>query len=90
MPNRQLADQAILRSRKNEEAKPILLNGFVRSDLSVADVDDAVRVLRNVVFVRDENDGVALAVQVLEQRHDLLARFRIQVSGWLVGKNDGW
>ena len=33
-------------------------------DLAVADVDDAVRVRRDVGLVRDEDDGVAAAVQL--------------------------
>jgi len=54
-------------------ANELFLYRFVRSDLSVADEDAAVRVLRDVVLVRDQNDGVALAVQVGEKGHDFLA-----------------
>jgi hypothetical protein len=40
----------------------LLFYGFVGGDFAVADVDDAVGVLGDIVFVGDEDDGVALAV----------------------------
>ena len=52
---------------------PSLRISAVVSDHAVADVDDAVRVLRDIVFVRDHKDGIALAVQMVEERHDLIA-----------------
>src|SRR5437879_6066797 len=63
-------------------------DGLVRSDLSVADVDAPVCVLRNVVLMCHENNGVPLLVEILEERHDLLARFRIQVASGFVRQDD--
>ena len=57
-------------------------------DLSVADVDDAVRVRRDVGFVRDEDDRVAGLVQLGEQPHDFDAGLRVEVAGRLVGEQD--
>ena len=42
---------------------------FVAGDDAVFDVDDAVRVLGDVVFVGDEHDGVAFGVEAIEQSH---------------------
>src|SRR5262249_53899505 len=61
---------------------------LVALDLSVADVDRAVRVLRDVALVGDDDDGVAVLVQLLEQPHDLLARGRVEVARGLVGQED--
>jgi hypothetical protein len=44
----------------------LLLHGLVGSDFAVADMDDAVRMLRNVVLVRNQNDRVSLPIQILE------------------------
>src|SRR5437867_10288365 len=53
-----------------------LLYFLVLGDFSIADVDDAVRVHRDVVLVRDQQDGIALRVQPVEECHDFLARGR--------------
>ena len=46
-----------------------------------------VRVLGDVGLVRDEHDGdAALAVQPLEDAHDLDAGARVEVAGRLVGE----
>ena len=45
-------------------------------------------VLGNVIFVRDQNDGVSLTVQIGEQGHDFLAGARVEVSRRLVGQDD--
>ena len=46
---------------------PVLLDSFVFFDFAVADVDDAVGVQGDVVFVGDQYDGVALLIQPLEE-----------------------
>ena len=50
----------------------LLFNGLVRGDFAVADMDDAVRVLGDIVLVSHQNDGVALGMEVREQRHDFV------------------
>lgn len=62
---------------------------FVRSDFAITDVDDAVGVLRDVVFVGDKDDGIALPMQRLEKRHNFIARAGIEVTGGFIGKHDG-
>ena len=48
----------------------------------------AVRMLGDVVLVGDQHDRLALFIQVLEQRHDLLAGGRIEITGRLVRKEN--
>ena len=48
-----------------------LLDALVAVDAAVADGDDAVCARGDVRFVRDDDDGVALGVQFLEEVHDL-------------------
>src|SRR5688572_6490164 len=55
----------------------------------VADVDHAVGVLGDVPLVGDEDDGVAVGVELLEHAHDLLAGGAVEVPGGLVGEQDG-
>src|SRR5687767_7495260 len=52
---------------------------LVAFDPAVADVDGAEGVVRDVPLVGDEDDGVALGMETLEQAHDLVARGRVQV-----------
>src|SRR5262245_30986238 len=60
----------------------------VADDLAVAEAHDARRVLRQLVLVRDEDDGVPTAVQIVHQRQDLVTGLRVEVSGRLVGEQD--
>ena len=62
---------------------------MIAGDDTVADGDDAMGVLGDVRLVGDEDDGVALGVEIVEESHDLFAGFGVEVSGGLVGKNDG-
>src|SRR2546423_2966742 len=58
-----------------------LSNLFVFFDQAVSNRDDAMRPSRYVVLVRDENDGVAFFVKLLEEVHDVVTRRRVQRSG---------
>ena len=53
---------------------------------SVADVDDAMRVHGDIVLMRHQHDGIALLVQLREQRHDVVAGGGIERAGGLVGQ----
>jgi hypothetical protein len=83
--NRRSSTVRTAESSERRLQEELLFYGFIGGDFAVADMDDAVSVLRYVVFVGDENDGVAFAVQVGKKRHDLLAGPRIEVAGRLVG-----
>ena len=61
--------------------------GARRDDVAVAEAQHAARVARDVGLVRDQHDGHALAVELLEQRHDLQAGARVEVAGGLVGED---
>src|SRR5690348_13924378 len=50
----------------------------VAFDQSVAQPHNAAGVAGDVLFVRDHDDRIALFVQLLEQLHDLFARFRVE------------
>jgi hypothetical protein len=51
-------------------------------------VDGSPRDRRDLGIVRDDDDGAALLVQVAEQRQDVAARCRVQVSGGLVRQDE--
>ena len=44
------------------KAERLLLHDLIGSDLPVADENDAVRVLRDVVFVRNQDDRISLMI----------------------------
>src|SRR5688572_13099255 len=58
-------------------------------DLTVADMDGAVGVSRDIGLVSDEHDGVAGFVEALEEAHDLETGLRIEIPSWLVSQEDG-
>jgi hypothetical protein len=64
------------------------LLALVPSDDAVFDVDHAVRVFGDVVFVGDEHDRVAFGLQTIEQRHDFVAGLRVEVTSRFVGEDD--
>src|SRR5512141_2538024 len=66
---------------------PLLLVWPVLDDPAVAERHDPFRVGRDVGLMRDENDRLPLAVQVLEHGHDLLGRPRVEVPRGLVGEH---
>src|SRR4051812_16176847 len=76
-----MARRAILTFSKN-------IRGQLSSDddLSVADVDDALRFLRDVVLVRDHDDRVAARRELAEEVEDFAAGLRVEISGRLVGE----
>lgn len=41
-----------------------------------------------VVFVRNQNDRVALVVKLIQETHDLVRSLRVEVSRGLIGQND--
>lgn len=62
---------------------------LVACDLAVKQANDAVSVIGDVRFVRDQYDRVSTSVERVQQRHDLRARCRIEVAGRLIGEDDG-
>jgi hypothetical protein len=57
--------------------RPLLAIPLVPFDHAILDVDDAVGVLGDVLFMGDQDDGVALGLQAVEQRHDVGAGLRV-------------
>jgi len=73
--------------RKNQNAQPlgwalsiaaeilsVILAALVAGDHAVFNMDYAMGIFRDVVLVRDENDGVAFGLEPVKQGHDLHAR----------------
>src|SRR4029450_6441792 len=46
--------------------------------------------IRDIGFVRNENDCVSALIQVFEERHDFIAGFRIQIASRFIRQDDGW
>jgi len=67
----------------------VAVDRSVALDQAVAQAHDTARVARNVFLVGDDDDGVALLVKLLEERHDLLAGAGVEIAGRLVGEDDG-
>lgn len=55
-------------------------------DLTVSEVNDAMRVLGHRRLVCDHNDGIALFMKPVEEGHDFGAGFGIQRAGRLIGR----
>ena len=62
---------------------------MVACDNTITDCDDAVSEFGDVGLVRDHDDGIALGVKFVEERHDLVTGLGVEVSRGLVGEDDG-
>ena len=60
----------------------------IAHDAAVADLDHAVGMRRHLRRVGDQDDGVALPREVLEQRQHLGAALAVERAGGLVGEDD--
>jgi hypothetical protein len=57
---------------------------------TIANADDALSLGSNIGSVGDDDKrGTMFAIQAEQELHDLLTRFRIQVTGGLIGEDDG-
>jgi hypothetical protein len=78
MSGEQIAKAGKLRiTTPNHNSEPHLRprGSLVRRNLPIANENHAMRMLRDVVLVRHDNDRVSLRVQILKQGHDLIAGF---------------
>src|ERR1700678_777651 len=68
----------------------LLARALVFFNFAVAQTNYAVCVGRDIRFVRDQDDGIALLVQTCKKRHDFFARLRVEIPGGLINqKNRG-
>src|SRR5436190_3479078 len=67
-----IADRAILKDSARSRPS-FMLAALVAFDQAIAQAHYAVRVRRDVVLVRDQDDRVALGMQVAQNFHDLCA-----------------
>lgn len=65
-----------------------LVVGAVADDLAVTHLDDALGAGGDVAVVGDQDHHVALAGQLVEQRHDFRAAVAVEGAGGFVGEND--
>ena len=52
-------------------------------------MDDSLAVVRDISLMRDNNDGLALVVELIDQRHNFPAGLAVQVTGGLIGQQNG-
>src|SRR6266404_205506 len=55
---------------------------------AILQLDNAAPIRRVSLGVRDLDDRCARVIQPLEQLHDFFALRRVQISGWLIGKDE--
>src|SRR5207248_9557744 len=46
--------------------------------------------IRDIGFVRNENNCVSALIQIFEKRHDFVTGLRVEISGRLIRKDNGW
>src|SRR5262245_27648475 len=46
--------------------------------------------IRDIGFMRNENNCVSVLIEIFEKRHDFVTRFRIEITGGLIGEDNGW
>ena len=51
----------------------LLLHQLIAFDFAVADMNDPVCSLGDIVFMGDQDDGIAFLVEPRKQRHDFIA-----------------
>ena len=62
----------------------------VAVNAAISHANYSLGVASHMFFVRDDNDGLALTVKLVEQFHDALAGLGIEVAGRLVGQQNTW
>src|SRR5580658_195943 len=66
-----------------------LAGALVVLDFAIADADHPMGTRGDIRLVGDEQDGVALFVELGKESHDFLTGLGIEVAGGLVGEEDG-
>ena len=65
-----------------------LCSNAIFDDLAIEQMHSAIRVLSETLVVRNHANGSATLMQFAEQMHDSFAVVRIEVTSWLVGKQN--
>src|SRR5687767_8371637 len=55
---------------------------------SIAQTDDTMGIVCNIVFVCYHDDGVTLVMKLLKKVHDIIGGFCIEVTGGFIGKKN--
>src|SRR3546814_10300083 len=72
----------------NSRYRPDVFIGIIIFHFSVANPDNPVSMLGDVLFVSNQYNGITPPVNILNKPHDLYRCFGIQVSGGFVGKDN--
>ena len=75
-----------------EQSRDLFLEAFgwfVGVDLAVSDVNYAMRVLGYIGLVGDEDNCVALGLELVEERHNLNASLGVEIACGLIREDDG-
>ena len=62
---------------------------MVAGDDAVANSNDTMGIFGDVGFVGDQHDSVALGMKFVEECHDLITGFGVQISSRFVREDDG-
>ncbi len=71
-------------------SRPVVGSGEIALHEAVAQPDDPPCPAGDIILVGDHDDGIAAAVELVEDLEDLVARAGIEVAGRLVGEQDQW
>jgi hypothetical protein len=52
---------------------------------AVANMNHAMRMIRNIEFVRDQHNGISSPMQPFKERHDLVAGIRVESASRFIG-----
>ena len=61
---------------------------MIAGDDTIADRNDAMGVLGDIGLMGHNDDGVAIGVEIVEQGHNLVSSFGVEVSGGFVSEDD--
>ena len=83
---------------KDRTRKRFLILFFITSRFSVALIpfnetvsqsNDSLRIFGDVFFMGDQNDGIALSMQLIHHVYDFFAGLAVEIPGGLIGQDEG-
>src|SRR4051812_34157733 len=62
---------------------------MIARDYTIADGYDSMSKFGDIGLMSDDDDGVAPGVKFVEERHNLVSGLGVEITGRLVGQDDG-